>query len=88
MAKKPQAGVRRRTAKRSARLVARKGGRTAASDPAPLPAEREQLFDEPATPAPRPVVPVEEPVPRAVADDDPERCGSPDETRNRGSDVN
>jgi hypothetical protein len=49
--------------------------------------EQEELFNEPATPPRKPIVPVEEPVPSPQRVEDTAACGLPDEPQTRGSDL-
>ena len=49
--------------------------------------EAEKPFDEPATPPPPSIVPVEEPTPRATRPEEPDVCGTPDESRTDASDL-
>jgi hypothetical protein len=50
-------------------------------------AREERLFDEPATPARRSVVPVEEPIEPSKRAQDPAVCGDPDASRTEASDL-
>ncbi len=56
-------------------------------EPDPLIEEPTQPFDEPATPPPRLVVPVEKPAAPTLVPEGSDTCGLPDEATTRASDL-
>ena len=79
--KEPKRQVQSRRVRPRAHEAARATEAVAAAE------ETEKLFDEPTTPAPSAVVPVEEPTARSKRGEEADICGSPDEARPDASDL-
>jgi hypothetical protein len=81
---KRSTAVKSKSKKRRARALQTQAVPEAASAPA---VGKERLFDEPATPPRRSVVPVEEPIEPPKRTIEPDVCGDPDAARTEASDL-